>query len=144
MALEKSRASRMAHALQNSIAKGPMEDVAGAGGIHAIHHEGRRVDKLSFFERERAVGAERHGGDAHLVFALDHFQGAERIALIGPLHGELGTGDEVIDMRQHAVEAVIDGVDIHGNGNSGGARDAGGMLDGRRYRDRRYAAAGRR
>ena len=76
--------------------------------------------------------AERHRGDAHFVLLLDHFERAERIALIGPLHGKLGAGDQVVDVRQHAVEAVIDGVHVHGDGHSGGAGDCGGVLHGGR------------
>jgi len=43
------------HALQNGIAEGPVEDVAGAGGVDAIDHEGGRVRKLAALESEGAV-----------------------------------------------------------------------------------------
>ena len=35
------------HCLQNSIAERPVKHVSGAGGIHAVDHEGRRVVELA-------------------------------------------------------------------------------------------------
>src|SRR5207247_1641491 len=95
------------HALQNSIAERSMKHVAGASGVHAIHHKGRRVEELAALERERSMRAECHGGNTQLVLALDGLERFEWIALAGPLGRELGAGDEVVDVRQHAIEAVI-------------------------------------
>ena len=85
-----------------------MEDVACAGGVDAINHERRRVDELPRLERQRAMSAQCHRGYAHFILALDHFERAERIALIGPLDREFGAGDEIIHMRQDAIEAVME------------------------------------
>jgi len=48
------------------------------------------------------------------------------------LHGELGTRNQIIDVRQHIIEAVVDGVDIHGDGDVMLARDFRGTRDGGR------------
>jgi hypothetical protein len=58
------------HSFQNSIAEGSVEDVAGAGGIHAVDHEGGRIHEAPIDARERPVRAERHRRHAHAVFVL--------------------------------------------------------------------------
>ena len=83
-----------------------------------------------FHQRQRAVGPQRHGRHAHLVFLLNYFERFERIALVGPLHRKLGTRHQVIHIRQHAVETVIDRVDIHGDGHARLSGDSRGMLHG--------------
>ena len=39
--------------------------------------------------RERTMVPERHRRDPHLIFVLNHFQGAKRIGLAGPLAREV-------------------------------------------------------
>ena len=59
-----------------------------------------RIEEAAVLQRQGSVRPESHGGDAHAVFPLDRFERAERVALVGPLRGKLGAGDQVIDVRQ--------------------------------------------
>src|SRR5207237_9641540 len=43
---------------------------------------------------------------------------------------EFGAGDEVVDVGQHFIEAVINGVDVDRDGDAVLARDGGGVGDG--------------
>src|SRR5579864_2828815 len=61
---------------------------------------------------------------------LNGLERAEGIALVGPLHGKFRARYQIIDMRQHAIESVIDGVDIHRDWNPMLARDPGGTRNG--------------
>ena len=92
-----------------------MEDVPSAGCILAVHHKCGRVGKLAVHQRERAVRAQSHGGDAHAVFVLQRLKRFEGVALIGPLGGEFGTGHKVVHVRQNFIEAVINRIDVDGN-----------------------------
>ena len=67
-----------------------------------------------------------------LVFVLDSLQRAEGIALAGPALGKFGAADQVIDAGEHLVEARIDVIDIHADGDAVVACDAGGTCDGGR------------
>ena len=51
---------------------------------------------------------------------------------MGPLHGKLGAGHQIIHVGQHAIEAVIDGVDVHRHRDAVPARDLGGARHRRR------------
>ncbi len=74
--------------------------------------------------------ANGHGGDAHAVFVLQGFERAERIALASPASRKFGAGDQIIDIRQHLVEAGVDGIDIHSHRDAVGAGNARGVSDG--------------
>ena len=78
-----------------------------------------------FRPRQRAVRTQRHGRHLHAVLVLQGFQRAKRVGAAGPGAGKFGTGHQVIDVRQHAVKAMVDGIDIHGDGNAVLAGDAG-------------------
>ena len=66
------------------------------------------------------------------IFVLNSLQRAEGIALAGPSLGEFGAADQVVDAREHLIEARIDVVDIHADRDAMIARDAGGACDGGR------------
>src|ERR1019366_2293787 len=75
-------------------------------------------------------GAQGHGGNAHTVLLLDDLEGLEGIGLAGPGGGKLAGRDQVIDIGEDAVEALIDGVDVDGHGDAVTAGDVGGAGDG--------------
>ena len=72
------------------------------------------------------MGAERHGGAAHAVFVLDAAQGLQRVGIAGPALREFAAGEEVVDVRQHGLETLVNGVDIHRNGDAVAPRDGRG------------------
>ena len=118
------------HGLQNSIAERPVKDVAGTGGIHTVDDESGGVVELAVLAGEGAVGSQGHGGDADAVLFLDGFEGFEGIGFAGPGGGKFAGGDEVIDVGEDAVEALIDGIDVDGDGDAVAAGDFGGAGDG--------------
>ncbi len=83
-------------------------------------------------QRQRSVGAEGHGGALHPIFVLDGLERSERIALRGPLAGKFGARDQIIDRFEHAIETVINGIDIARHRNALAARQLRGFFDRRR------------
>jgi hypothetical protein len=79
---------------------------------------------------EGAVGAEGHGGDAHFVGFLKQGEGLDGVGFAGPPFGEFAGGDQIIDVWQDVLEALVDGVHIDGDGDVVAAGDAGGVGDG--------------
>jgi len=73
-----------------------------------------------------------HGGDLHFVFVLNQRQRTKRIAFTGPLTRKFGARDQIVDRPQHAVEAVVNRVDIHRDGNPVTTRDFRRLPDRRR------------
>src|ERR1019366_3917577 len=67
---------------------------------------------------------------ADAVLLLDGLEGFEGIGLAGPGGGEFAGRDQVIDIGEHAVEALINGIDIDGHGDAVAAGDLGGAGDG--------------
>ena len=118
MALENSSTSRIGIPCKNSIAEGPVKHVARAGGIHTVHHEGGRVMKPPVASapasRARPASWPQPSSRTASWIALER---AERIAHAGPVRRELGARHQVIDVRQHLVEAVVNGVHVHGDGD---------------------------
>src|SRR5581483_4616068 len=88
-----------------------------------------RIEKAPLGVSQGSVGAERHGGDLHAIFLLNELEGAEGVALVGPLDRKFGAGDQVIDVTQHTVKTVIDRIHIDRHRHAGLVRYAGGVLD---------------
>ena len=122
------------HVCKNSITKRAVKHVARAGGIGAVNHKRGQINKAAVHPGQRAQRPQSHGGNRDVVFLLDHFERAERVALMGPLHRELGTGHQIIHVGQHPVEPVINGIHVHGNrdvmlvGDLGGAGHRGSVV----------------
>ena len=85
-------------AFEDGVAEGAMEDVAGTGGVEAVDDEGGGVDEFAIHAGDGAESTEGHGGDLHAELLLDHDEGAEGIAFVGPLGRKFGAGDEVVDV----------------------------------------------
>src|ERR1019366_10233919 len=68
--------------------------------------------------------------DAHAVLVRDGFERLEGIGLASPRGGKFAGRDQVIDIWEDAVEALIDGVDVEGHGDAVAAGDVGGAGDG--------------
>ena len=76
--------------------------------------------------------AERHAPHPHPILFLDGLERLERIAFVGPLDGKLRAGNQVVDVGEHLIEAVIDGIDVDGDRDPSLRAMRGGRCDGGR------------
>ena len=140
IAFDRSSASRNDNPCRDGIAKRTVKNVSSAGRVDTVDHECRRVDVFAFAERKSSVRAQSHGRYLHLVLGLNHLQRFEGVTLAGPLTWKFGTRNQVIDVRQYAFEAMIDGVDVDSHGDAVLSCDARRRGRQQECRDRRCEA----
>ena len=118
--------ARQRPALQQSIDKTCVEDVAGAGGVDGIDAKCWGVVELRAVVGEDAFWAESSGGETGAVTGAYGGKRFAQIGFAGDAAGDVAAGDKVIDQREQSVDAGVELVEIGDDGDACGACPSGG------------------
>jgi len=121
-------------ALQESVAKTSMKEIAGAGGIHDANFVGRRIPETAAVPRESAVNAERGTHRVIAEFAFEQRQSFQEIRFARGGGREVAGDDGVVDEFEYRSKLGRPAVEVGDNGNfrraspGRGATGSGGVM----------------
>ena len=113
-------------ALEKSVDKSGVEDVAGAGGVQSFHLKCGGVVEPGAVPGQDALMAQSCGGKAAAVSVAHRGQRLAQVLVAGQASRNVAAGNEVVDFLQQCFYTRVEVVEVGDYGDAGIARPACG------------------